>query len=137
MADNIYCGIGDIPKNNRRGTMKECVEKGQIRYYGIKKIDSVTLKSLKKKESGGDIFMKIFKLHIHGKKLAQIYKREKDEDKKKKLREEINTIVGKIAELRKKEITLKKKEEKEKKDKKEVVKKKKKEIKKDTKKKPK
>ena len=35
----IYCGIGKVPKGSKRGSMKECVESGQIRYYGIKKID--------------------------------------------------------------------------------------------------
>lgn len=42
MADP-YCGIGDVPKGYKRGTMRECAEKKQIRYYGIKKIDSKTL----------------------------------------------------------------------------------------------
>ena len=38
-----YCGAGDVPKGAKRGTMRECAEKKQIRYYGIKKIDSKTL----------------------------------------------------------------------------------------------
>ena len=42
MSD-IFCGIGKMPKKSRRGTMRECAEKGQIRYYGIKKIDAKTL----------------------------------------------------------------------------------------------
>ena len=44
-----YCGIGDVPKGHKRGTMRECAEKKQIRYYGIKKIDSKTLDLSKKK----------------------------------------------------------------------------------------
>lgn len=35
----VYCGIGTVPKGYRRGTMKECAESGQIRYYGLKKVD--------------------------------------------------------------------------------------------------
>lgn len=48
MAD-IFCGVGKIPKNARRGTMRECAEKKQIRYYGIKKIDAKTLALSKNK----------------------------------------------------------------------------------------
>jgi len=47
----IYCGIGKIPKRQRRGNMKECAEKGQVRYYGIKKIDTKTLEASKNKDS--------------------------------------------------------------------------------------
>lgn len=46
MAD-IYCGIGNIPKGQHRGSMKDCAEKGQVRYYGIKKIDSKVLEASK------------------------------------------------------------------------------------------
>ena len=34
-----YCGIGKIPKTQRKGTMKECAEKKQVRLYGLYKID--------------------------------------------------------------------------------------------------
>jgi len=40
----IFCGIGEIPKGKRRGTMQECVDAKQIRYYGEKKITSQLLK---------------------------------------------------------------------------------------------
>ena len=36
---NAFCGIGQIPKGKKRGSMKDCAELGQIRYYGLKKID--------------------------------------------------------------------------------------------------
>jgi hypothetical protein len=36
MSD-IYCSIGKVPSGKRLGSMKECAELGQIRYYGIKK----------------------------------------------------------------------------------------------------
>ena len=39
MSD-IYCGSKkDIPKGKKRGSMKQCAELGEVRYYGIKKID--------------------------------------------------------------------------------------------------
>jgi hypothetical protein len=49
MSD-IYCGIGKIPKGQKMGTMRECAEKGQVRYYGIKKIDAKTLSLAKNKD---------------------------------------------------------------------------------------
>lgn len=38
-----YCSIGEVPKGQKRGSMKECADMKQIRYYGVKKIDSRTL----------------------------------------------------------------------------------------------
>ena len=49
MSD-IYCGVSKIPKGQKRGSMKECAEKGQIRYYGIKKIDKKTMELAKNKD---------------------------------------------------------------------------------------
>lgn len=42
--ENIYCGIGKIPKKKKLGTMRQCAEKKQIRYYGVKKLDPIQLK---------------------------------------------------------------------------------------------
>ena len=39
---NIYCGIGKVPKNMRLGSKKESMEMGQVRYYGLRKIDPKT-----------------------------------------------------------------------------------------------
>src|SRR5438046_2750865 len=47
----VYCGVNTkVPKDHKRGTMRECAEKGQIRYYGIKKIDPKTMELAKKKD---------------------------------------------------------------------------------------
>ena len=40
-----YCGIKDVPKGSHRGSMKECLERDQVRYYGVKTIDSKLLAS--------------------------------------------------------------------------------------------
>jgi hypothetical protein len=48
---NIFCGIGKMPKKSRRGTMQECAEKGQVRYYGIKKVDKKALEFAKDKNT--------------------------------------------------------------------------------------
>lgn len=44
---NIFCGIGDLAKGDRYGTMKECLEKGQVRRFGIHKIDGRTISKIK------------------------------------------------------------------------------------------
>ncbi len=46
MSD-IYCGIKKMRKGSRRGSMRECAEKGEVRYYGVKKIDSKILEIAK------------------------------------------------------------------------------------------
>jgi hypothetical protein len=38
-----YCGIGTVPKNKTRGSMLECVEKGEVRYWGLRAADKKTL----------------------------------------------------------------------------------------------
>jgi DNA repair exonuclease SbcCD ATPase subunit len=51
--DKIYCGIAEdanIPKGKKRGTMKQCADKGAIYYWGKLKSDSVQIKQAQKKE---------------------------------------------------------------------------------------
>ena len=36
---DVFCGIGKVPPKAKLGSMKECAEKKQIRYYGVKKVD--------------------------------------------------------------------------------------------------
>lgn len=47
MADNMYCGIGPVPRGKVRGTPEYCIQTNQVRYYGLKKIDKSLLKNLK------------------------------------------------------------------------------------------
>lgn len=42
----MYCGIGPIPKGKQRGTPEYCLNKKQVRYWGIKKIDKQILEAL-------------------------------------------------------------------------------------------
>jgi hypothetical protein len=47
--NTIYCGNeSKLPKGKRFGTMKECVEKGQIRRFGLFKIPVKTIEGAKK-----------------------------------------------------------------------------------------
>jgi molecular chaperone GrpE (heat shock protein) len=40
---NIYCGSKKVvPKGKVRGSMVQCAERGEIRFFGINKIDQVT-----------------------------------------------------------------------------------------------
>ncbi len=62
-----YCGIGPIPKNQRKGTMKECAAKKQVRLYGLYKIDPQIVNpkakptSKEKKMGKNDIRALVFK----------------------------------------------------------------------------
>ena len=47
--DNIYCGVGPLPKGKRRCTMIEAAEKNQVRYYGLNKIDKKLVDAYNKK----------------------------------------------------------------------------------------
>jgi hypothetical protein len=38
-----YCGIGPVPKNQKRGSMLECAKKKQVRFYGLHTVDKKTL----------------------------------------------------------------------------------------------
>ena len=44
----IYCGAGKVPKDAKRGGPDQCMNKGQIRYYGIEKIDIKLLEANEK-----------------------------------------------------------------------------------------
>jgi len=152
----IYCGIDDIPKGYRRGTMKECADKGQVRYYGIKQIDSRLVASINAKKNPP----KVDELKVLGDKQAALFGRiqkllkeikaiddkqsNKKEDKDKrdelkakalKTREELQTINKKIENLKKKEKITHKSEKKKSKKVKRIKKKKSKKIKKIKKKK--
>jgi len=48
MSD-IYCGIKPVPKNKTLGSMKQCANAQQVRYYGIKKVDKKLLETKKTK----------------------------------------------------------------------------------------
>ena len=47
----IVCGVKEPTKNERRGTMVECAEKKQIRYYGLKKVDKKIVDKMSQKKS--------------------------------------------------------------------------------------
>lgn len=95
---DYYCGMSDVPKGKRRGTLKECLESKQVRYHGIvaHALDDIlsnkkTVKrqpTVKQLESRIDKkFVKLKNLEYKVKNIEAKYKKEKDENKKEKLKE--------------------------------------------------
>ncbi len=94
-----YCGIKKIPKNRRRGTMNECLQKSQVRYYGIQKVDSKLVNKISKPKSNvqkSKLRGEIIKLDVIIKKLKDKFVKEKDIDKKKAIMIECNKLVDKM-----------------------------------------
>ena len=89
MSKEIYCGVDNPPKGSKRGSMKECAEKGQIRYYGLKKIDSrileYTKNKTKNKHSKEDLMIKLASLRGKRKGINNKLIGLKDKDKKEEL----------------------------------------------------
>jgi len=54
---NIYCGVQETPKGKRRGTAEECKERGQLRYYGLKKYEELRKRPKKSKEYDPHAFL--------------------------------------------------------------------------------
>jgi len=90
--DEIYCGVGDVPKGMRRGTPEECINKNQIRYYGLVAIDPSLIEATKKKLDYDKEMVKfqIMKIQIDGfrkkaLKLMRILDSDKTKEKDKKV----------------------------------------------------
>jgi hypothetical protein len=88
---SIYCGINKLQKNKRLGSMKERAEKGQVSYWGLKKIDARLLASTKvsKKMSLDKTRMNKIKFDTRLKKLTKDYENEKDKTKKQTIKKNI------------------------------------------------
>ncbi len=103
MSSKVYCSIGNVPKNKKRGSMKECIEKKQIRYYGIKKVDSKlvasVLKSKKNQNNIEKIKLKEITLSARLKKIKTEYDKENKRSKSQKNEKKINELKGKYNKL--------------------------------------
>ncbi len=112
MSD-IYCGSKkDVPKGKKRGSMKQCAETGEIRYYGIKKIDQKLVDAMeenKKKNASAKNKIASKKKSLEEayitlagkmKKLKDKIDAEKDKKEKVILQKELNLLEGKRAELK-------------------------------------
>ncbi len=91
MSD-IYCGIKKVPKNKKLGSMKDCAEKGQVTYWGLKKIDNKILESSQKnkKVSLDKARLNKIKLDTRLKKLNKDLDNTKEKEKKATIKKEID-----------------------------------------------
>lgn len=104
---NVYCGIGEVPKGKRLGSMKECAEKKQVRYYGLKKIDPLviadTAKQSKQKKADSSkrdkLLIKYTDLKAKLKKMTDTLKNSKEEAKKEKALKDIDKIKPQIQKI--------------------------------------
>ena len=95
-----YCGIKDpIPKNKRLGTMDECYTAGEVRYYGLNKIDSKIIENKKKKDKNALLetdytllLLKAKKNLIQVKALKKKLEDIKDQDELKKTNIKIDNL---------------------------------------------
>ena len=53
MSENksVYCGIGPVPKNQKRGSMLECSMNNQVRFWGLHSVDKKTLEQARLKST--------------------------------------------------------------------------------------
>ena len=84
-------------KKGKHASMKECAEKKQIRYYGVKKIDQKTLdlyynKKSSKKNNATEKRLKLVRIYGELAKLEKQITREKDDKKKDKIQKQIDEL---------------------------------------------
>ena len=91
-----YCGIKPVKKNQRIGSMKECADKKQIKYWGIKKADAKMVEYAKKGSKGREtlnsVKLKIVKLRGKQSRLKKLMSGEKNKTEKDKLQKELDKI---------------------------------------------
>ena len=100
----IYCGIGQIPKGSRLGSMKECADKNQVKYYGIKKIDPKLVETIRGASKTSDrdrIFKELSKNKGKVKRLRDKITGTKDKLVKDKLQKELEKLVEEVNNLTK------------------------------------
>jgi hypothetical protein len=126
-VEKINCGVKALKKGERRGTMQECIDKKQVRYYGIKTIDKVLLDEVLKKKKPEKVLSELSIHEIAAAMNAMIHnikrKREYQEEAKKKkettkvdkFEKEINALKTKYKkyEKRLKQLELEVEKEKE------------------------
>jgi len=110
----IYCGIGDLDsKKQRMGSMKECLDLKQIRYYGVKKVDSKLIDSVKpNKETEKTLIIKIAGLRGRISKMKRDFANTKKIEEKKQIINDVEKIQKEILMLNEKILKLQKKSKK-------------------------
>lgn len=108
-----------MPKGSRRGSMRECAEKGEVRYYGVKKIDSKVLeiakapsKAKKELNTVEKVRMKIIQTKGKMRKVLnemELKKNKEDAKKMKALKKELDELKKEEEKYKKMMEDLKKK----------------------------
>jgi len=113
----IYCGIDETPKNSRIGSMKECADAGQIRYYGLHKIDKRVVNSSIKVSINEEKILRVKLAGLKGSalRLAKDYKIAKTEKNKKQIMDEYKIIKQQIVIVQDKINKIEEKQKKQKK----------------------
>jgi hypothetical protein len=100
----IFCGITrPIPKTHRLGSMKECLDLKQVRYYGLKKIDDKLAESVNvKKETKSELMIQIAGLRGKLSKIKRDIERSDNVTEKRKMFIEFEAIEKDVIFLYKK-----------------------------------
>lgn len=103
----VYCGIGEIPKNKKRGSMKECAETNQIRYWGEKKVDKKLISHVQDKKNNklealekqsDKLKIKLVGLRGKSKRISRDLEGETDKKKIQALQKEKNKADAELTE---------------------------------------
>ena len=94
----IFCGISQpIPKGHRLGSMKECLEMKQVRYYGLKKMDSKLIESvIGSKNNTEELRARYSTLRVNFNKLKKEILKTKNADTKKELLKKLEEMTKEI-----------------------------------------
>jgi hypothetical protein len=102
-----FCGAKPIPKGHRLGSMKECVDLKQVRYYGIQKIDNKLADTLTNKPEKKMLMSKLSSLMGKATRLLNEIKGCKNAEEKHKkkgeyesLRKEVLILNDKIKKMK-------------------------------------
>lgn len=109
---DAYCGAKKVPKNRRRGTMKECADMRQVRFYGINKADPrviETAKRVKKPETRSQLLTKAMKAYLKIKKLnVESARKETTAERKKEIEKQIAKLREELSKIEERKIALEK-----------------------------
>lgn len=94
----IFCGISQpVPKGHRLGSMKECLEMKQVRYYGLKKMDSKLIESvIGSKNNTEELRARYSTLRVNFNKLKKELQKTKNADVKKELLKKLEEMTKEI-----------------------------------------
>jgi hypothetical protein len=99
MEEKIYCGSGPLPKGHRYGSMQECLDKGQVKLWGLKKVDPRIMEATKLNKKNKKV-VKLDDLRIVQVSLRGKIKRKTNEHKSEKNEKVKNTLMKEIEELK-------------------------------------